>query len=172
MALNLDGDIHARRQVELLQFVHRFGGRLDDIDEPFVGALFERFLRLLVRVRRPLDGEPFDAGWQRDGTGDTGAGALDGVGDVAGGLVDDAMVKGLQSDANALSSHRKNNCLLMVSLTSASRFRKAEAKYSNQSRRRNRFLKNFSRTTHIKIQAHVSTTEWRQAIAHGVSRGK
>jgi hypothetical protein len=29
-------------------------------------------------------------------------------------LVDDPMVKGLQSDTNALSSHTKNNCLLMV----------------------------------------------------------
>jgi hypothetical protein len=29
-------------------------------------------------------------------------------------LVNDPMVKGLQSDTNALSSHTKNNCLLMV----------------------------------------------------------
>src|SRR5262245_56360196 len=113
-ALNLDRDVHARREVELLQLVNGLGGRLDDVDEPLVGALFESFLRLLVGVRGALDGKTFNTSRQRDGSGDTGAGALDGVRDIAGGLVDDPMVKGLQSNSNALSSHRKNNCLLMV----------------------------------------------------------
>jgi hypothetical protein len=32
-------------------------------------------------------------------------------------LVNDPMVKGLQSNANALSSHRKNNFIVMVLIT-------------------------------------------------------
>ena len=114
IALNLDRDIHARREVKLLQFIHGLGSRLDDIDEPFVGALFESFLRLLVGVRGALNGETFDASRERDGPGDARAGALDGFRDIVGGLVNDPMVKGLQSNANALSGHTKNNCLLMV----------------------------------------------------------
>ena len=35
--------------------------------------------------------------------------AFDGIRDVAGGLVDDAVVIGLQTDAYALSSHTKNS---------------------------------------------------------------
>ena len=38
------------------------------------------------------------------------------VADVARRLVYDAMVIGLQSNSNALSSHTKNNCLLMVTI--------------------------------------------------------
>src|SRR5271169_4885661 len=81
-----------------------------------MGALFEGFLGFLVRVRRPQHGEALNASWQRDGSGDTRSGAFDRVGNVGGGLVYDAVVISLQSNANALSSHTKNNCLLMVKL--------------------------------------------------------
>src|ERR1700704_1302622 len=111
---NFNRNIHSGRKVELLQLVHRLGGRFDNIDQPLVRALLERLLGFLVRVRGSLNGETLDAGREWDRSGDTGPRALDGVGDVAGGLVDDAMVKGLQSDTNALSSHRKNNFILMV----------------------------------------------------------
>ena len=50
-ASNLDGDVHTGGQIELFQFVHGLGGRIENVDEPLVGALFEGFLRLLVRVR-------------------------------------------------------------------------------------------------------------------------
>lgn len=111
---NFDGDVHAGGQIELLQFVHGLGGRIEDVNQPLVGALFESFLRLLVRVRGALDGEFLDAGRQRDGAGDTGAGAFDGVRDLAGRLVYDPEVISLEADSDALSSHTKNNCLLMV----------------------------------------------------------
>ena len=88
--------------------------------QPLVRALLESFLGFLVRVRRPKNGEALDAGRERDRSGDTSPRAFDGVGDVAGGLVDDAMVKGLQSDTNALSSHRKNNFIVMVWLKTLS----------------------------------------------------
>ena len=140
--LNFDSDIDARRQVQLLELVHRFGGRFDNINQPFVGALFERFLRFLIRMRRALNCKALDAGRQRDWPGNTSAGSFYRIGDVTGGLVNDAMVKGLESNANALSSHRKNNCLLMVRLIHVvvSRFGEANREYSKRRPGRNCFL--------------------------------
>src|ERR1017187_3561270 len=86
---NFNGDVHAGGQIELLQFVHGLGGRIENINQPLVGALLEGFLRLLVRVRGTLDGEALDPGRERDGTGDAGAGAFDGVGNFACRLVYD-----------------------------------------------------------------------------------
>jgi hypothetical protein len=92
-----------------------------------VRALLERLLRLFVTVRRPQDSKPLNAGGERDWAGDAGSRAFDGVRYVAGGLVDDPVVIRLQSDANALYSHTKNNCLLMVLLKlSAPGFRETE----------------------------------------------
>jgi hypothetical protein len=48
-------------------------------------------------------------------------------------LVYDAMVIGLQSDANALSSHTKNNCLLMVLLSAFRISGKRSAEYRQKS---------------------------------------
>ena len=89
-SLNFDGDVHARRKIELFQFVHGLGGRVENVNQPLVRALFESFLRLLVPMRRALNGEALDAGRERDGAGDAGAGAFDGVGDFARRLVYDA----------------------------------------------------------------------------------
>src|SRR5215510_586376 len=111
---DLDGDVDASRKIEFLEFINGFGRGFDDVNEPLVRALLESFLRLFVRMRRAQNSKALNAGWEWDWSCDPGAGALDGVGDIAGGLVYDAMVKGLQSNTNALSSHTKNNCLLMV----------------------------------------------------------
>jgi hypothetical protein len=114
--LNFDSDVDPRRQVKLFEFIHRFGSGFDNIDEALVRALLEGLLRFLVRMRGALDGEALDAGRERDRAGHTSAGAFDGVRDIAGRLVNDPVVKSLQSNADALSSHTKNNCLLMVLL--------------------------------------------------------
>src|SRR5690606_5943221 len=106
---DLDGDVNTRREVQLLQLVHSLRRGFNDVDEPLVRALLECFLRLLVRVRRPLNSKALNAGGKRDGPCHAGSGALDRVGYLAGRLVDDAVVKRLEADANSLSSHRKNN---------------------------------------------------------------
>src|SRR5579862_4641501 len=110
---NLNGDVHTGGQIELLQFVHGLGGRVENVNQPLVSALLESFLRFFVRVRRTLHGEALDAGRQRDWPGDASAGAFDGVRDFARGLVYDPMVIGLKSNSYALCSHTKNDCLLM-----------------------------------------------------------
>ena len=105
-------------------------------------ALLEGLLRLFIRVRRALNGETFYAGRERDWASDPRASALYGVGDVAGRLVNDAMVKGLQSNTNALSSPRKNNFIVMVllNLVPLPGFGKREVEYSKENPSRNKFL--------------------------------
>ena len=110
---DFDGDVHAGGQIELLQFVHGLGGRIEDVNQPLVGALFESFLRLLVGVRRALNGVAFNAGREWNRAGHASASALDGVGDFFGRLVYDAIVISLEADANTLC-HIKNDCLVLV----------------------------------------------------------
>src|ERR1017187_2027364 len=139
---DFDGDVHAGGQIELLQFVHGLRGGIEDVNQPLVGALFESFLRLLVAVRRALDREAFDAGGQRDGTGDARARALDGVGSFAGRLVYDPKVISLEADSNTLS-HTKSNCLLMVVNFPPPNFAKAGWQNSSQRLSCNTFLGKF-----------------------------
>src|SRR5678815_1688980 len=82
MALNLDGDVDAGRQIELLQLVHRLGGWFEDVEQALVRPLLEGLHRLLVDVGRAMHGEALDAGGKRNGTGDAGACPLDRLHDV------------------------------------------------------------------------------------------
>ena len=60
---------------------------------------------LFIDVRTAVHGELFNTGRERNRTTDQGAGAARGVRDIAGRLVEDAMVKCFQADANILRFH-------------------------------------------------------------------
>jgi hypothetical protein len=109
MALDLDGDVDTRREVQFFELIDRLGGRVENVEQPHVGALLEGFLGLLVRVLRAKNGEAFDASWKGDGTCDSGAGAFHGLYDLVSGLVDYPMIKGLQTDTDSLSRHKSKN---------------------------------------------------------------
>ena len=129
---DFDGDVHACGQVELLELVHGFGCGLDDVNEALVSPLLEGLLRFFITMGGAQNRKALDAGRERDGACDSGTGAFNGIGDVAGRLVYDAMIKGLESNTNTLSSHRKNNCLLMVfNCRPGSGKRSAEYKHKN-----------------------------------------
>src|SRR5438552_3122299 len=104
-ALDVDGDVDAGWKIEFLELVDRLGGRLEDVDEALVGAGLELLHGLLVDVWRAVDRKLHNVGGQRDGTRNAGAGAFGGFHDFQGGLVDDAIVKALEFDANALAFH-------------------------------------------------------------------
>ena len=53
--LNVDGDVDARREIELFEFIDRLSGRLDDINQTLVGAGLKLLHRLLVNVGRAID---------------------------------------------------------------------------------------------------------------------
>ena len=75
LTLELDLDIDSGRQVELHQCIDGLGGRLDDIEQPLVGAYLELRALLIVDVRRAQQGELVDLVRQRDRTGDARAGS-------------------------------------------------------------------------------------------------
>ena len=64
--LELDLDVDAGGEVELAERVDRLLRRLEDVEQPLVGADLELLARLLVDVRRAVHGEPLDVGRQRD----------------------------------------------------------------------------------------------------------
>src|SRR3989337_1985721 len=100
--LQLNLDVHPGRQVQVHQRVYRLLRRLEDVDQPLVRAQFEMLHRLLVDMRGADHGEDAAAGRQRHGAADAGSGALDGVHDLLGRLVQDLMVEGLELDPDLL----------------------------------------------------------------------
>src|SRR3989344_8687617 len=101
----LDLDVDASGQFELHQSIDSGRGRLDDIQQTLVGAHLELLARLLVDMRAAVHGELLDARRQRNGATNESAGAAGGVGDVAGRLVEDAVIKCLEANTDILRFH-------------------------------------------------------------------
>ena len=101
----LDLDVHAGRQIELHQRVHRLLGRLEDVDQPLVGADLERLARLLVHVRRTQHAVLVLDRRQRNRTRHRCPGALGRFHDLAGRGIQHAIVVCLQPDSDSLSYH-------------------------------------------------------------------
>src|SRR2546430_966333 len=98
--LGLDLDVHAGRQVELHERVQGLLGGIEDVEEPLVRADLELLARLLVDVRRAQHAVLVDLGGQRDGPRHLGARALGRVDDLAGRLVQQPVIVGLEADAD------------------------------------------------------------------------
>src|ERR1700712_2688477 len=104
-----DLNVNACGEVELHQRIDRLRGRLNDVQHALVGANLELLARLLVDVRAAVHGELLDARRQRNGTTDHRAGTARGVGDVAGRLIEHAMVERLQANAD-IAVHDSYRC--------------------------------------------------------------
>src|SRR5262245_60119853 len=103
LAERLDLDVDASRQIQLHQRVHRLRGRLEDVDQPLVRADLELLARLLVDVRRPQHRPLVLLGGERHRPGQARPRPLRGLDDLARGLIQDAIVVGLQADANLVA---------------------------------------------------------------------
>ena len=58
--LDVDGNIHAGRQVQLFELIYSLSGRFDDVDQALVRADFKLLHRFLVYVRRAIHREFLD----------------------------------------------------------------------------------------------------------------
>src|ERR1700710_2363599 len=101
----LDLDVDAGRQVEPHERVDGLRGRVDDVDEPLVGAYLEVLAGVLVLVGRPDDAVDVLLRRQRHRAGDLRARTGDRVNDLARRGVDHLVVVGLEPDADLLSRH-------------------------------------------------------------------
>src|SRR5271154_5814385 len=66
--LELYFDVHARGQVELAQRVDSLLGRVEDVEQAFMGSYLKMLARVLVDVRRAVNRKAFDPGRQRNRT--------------------------------------------------------------------------------------------------------
>lgn len=76
-----DGDIDTGRKIELFELIDGACGWIDDVEKALVGADFELLHRLFVHVNRAVNGELFDASWERDRSGNSGSSSLSGFDD-------------------------------------------------------------------------------------------
>src|SRR3954449_10994870 len=111
---HLDFDVDARSQRESHQGVDGLRARIQDVDEPLVGAGLELLPAVLVDERRTEDGELLDPGRQRDRSDDVGAGALRRLDDLGRRLIEQSVVVGLEPDPDALLCHLAYSAIVTI----------------------------------------------------------
>src|SRR3954453_11526735 len=104
--LQLDLDVHARRQVEAHQLVHGLGGRRVDVDQALVRAHLEVLTGVLVLERTAEHRVAVVLGGQGHRSGDGCTGPLRRLDDLRRRPVELLMVVRLQADADLGLSHR------------------------------------------------------------------
>jgi len=101
-SLQLDLDVHARREIQLHQGINGLVGRVDDVHQALVRADFQLIATRLIDVRRTQDIETLQACRQGHRPLDDGARALGGIDDLGSRLVDEFVVKRLQANTDFL----------------------------------------------------------------------
>ena len=99
----LDLDVHARRQIQLHQRVHRLRRRLENIEQPLVRPDLELLPRLLIDVRRAQNRILIRDRRQRNRSRHLRACALGRIDDFGRRLVQNPVIVRLQSNSNAFS---------------------------------------------------------------------
>src|SRR5690606_20259403 len=100
-----DFDIHTGGKVETHERVNGLVSGVDDVHEPLMSAHFELVARRLVDVRRTQDVIATNPRGQWDRTAHNRTGALGGIHDFGGRLVDEFVVVRFQTDADFLVFH-------------------------------------------------------------------
>lgn len=100
--LRFDFDIDPRRQVQVGQRIHRFRRRIDDVDQPFVGAHLVLLAGVLVGEGRTNNGVTATFGRQRHRTFNRSAGTDRSIDNRFGRLVDDLVIVGADFDPQTL----------------------------------------------------------------------
>ena len=98
--LHLDLCVDTSGEGEVLEALNRLGGGTEDINQTFVDFHFESFAASFVDVWRLYHCKSAALGWQRDWTRHAGASTNCRINNLAGALVDDAVVIGLEADAD------------------------------------------------------------------------
>src|SRR5438093_251079 len=108
MALELDLDIDPGRKIELRQGIDGLGRRIQDVEEPLVGADLELLAGLLVHVGRAEHRPPTDRGREQDGAGHAGARPSNRLDDLLDRPVEEPVVVGPETDADLLVDEQRH----------------------------------------------------------------
>src|SRR5439155_23804029 len=100
--LQLNFHVHAGRQVQLHQRIHRLRRRFHDIQQPLVSPDLELLTGLLVDMRGALNRKLLDPRRQRDGPRHFGPTPLDSFDDLGDRLVQHPVVEPLEPNPDAL----------------------------------------------------------------------
>ena len=103
--LDFDLYVNTGRQFKAHQRIDRLGGRVQDIDQSLVYAMFELLTRLFVNVRRSINRIDCAPGRERNRSRNDCTGLPDSANDLFRRLVDQVMIVRLQLDAYDLSGH-------------------------------------------------------------------
>src|SRR5690606_26920970 len=95
-------------EIKLHQSINGFLSRLNNIQETLVRTNLVLIASVFVHVRGNQHGETLFLRWHRNRTTDLSTGTLRGVYDLLGRLVDEAMIKSLQTNSYALVLHTTN----------------------------------------------------------------
>src|SRR5579875_3404771 len=106
MALQLDFDIDASRELQAHQRIDGLARRLDDVDQPLMRADLELLARILIEEGRAVEGDLLDTRRQRHRASHSGACAFRRLDDLPRGLIEDAVVERLETDPDLLPWHR------------------------------------------------------------------
>ena len=100
--IQLDLHVHAGRKLELHEGVHGFVRGVQNVHETLVRADFKLVTGILIAVRGGQNRKTLHFDGERHGTLDGRAGAFRGIDDLAGRLVDQAVIESLQADSDIL----------------------------------------------------------------------
>src|SRR5438552_3388465 len=98
--LDFDFDVHASRQVQLRERVHRLRPRIEDVDQPFMRLELELLAALLVDVGAPQHRPELSLGWQRNRPRNLRTSFLSRPDDVRGSLIDQRVIERFEPDAD------------------------------------------------------------------------
>jgi hypothetical protein len=100
---DFDLDVDTGRQVETLERINGLGGVVNDVQKTLVHSHLEVLTTVFVLVGSTNHRVTVLLGGQGHRPLDPSVRALDGLDDLGGGLIQDAVVEGLQPDANHLT---------------------------------------------------------------------
>lgn len=100
--LNLDLDLDAGRKVDALKTVDGLLLGVDDVDQTLVNTHLEVLTGVLVDVRSANNRVTMLVGGQRNRPTNLGIGTSHGFDDLAGRLIDDLMIEGLETNTDNL----------------------------------------------------------------------
>ncbi len=111
---DLNGDIHAGRQIELAQLIHGLGSGFENVEKSFVRANLKLIHRLFVDMRGTVHSEFLDAGREWNGSRYFGSCSFCSLDNFESRDVQKSEIEAFKADTDALSSGHSRKWLVFL----------------------------------------------------------